>query len=91
MTKNKFVEETVKIWTDICVNVYLFDKQKLHIEDVTKDFEFVFDHTTFSPFGAACYFADPTHLTNQVRIGQKARVKRWVKWLVKNEVSRYRK
>ena len=89
MTKTKFVEEAVKIWVDICLTVYLFDKNKLHMDEITKDFEFVFDHTTYSPFGAACYFADPTHFTNQVVFGQKARVKRWKKWLVRNEVSKY--
>lgn len=76
--KDAYIAELVSLWASVVREVYL--KEPLHAQRVAED---AWHGTNMTPLRYVETFADPKHLTNRIQRGQKAREKRWTRWINK--------
>lgn len=79
MTKDQWISEVMKLWCDVVRVVYL--KEATGAAEVA---ERGWEGVNMTPLSYVIFVANPHNLTNQVVRGQKAREKRWKKWLKDN-------
>jgi hypothetical protein len=80
-TKEEYVKELVSLWEDAVRVVYL--KQPTNYGDELA--QRAWDGTNMTPIRYVMRVADPKYVTNMIGRGQKAREKRWNKWVKKHE------
>lgn len=76
-TKDQYTAELIALYEDVVRRVYLKEINSPVAELAQEAWE----HTTMSPLGYVVFIASPKMLTNRIERGQKAREKRWAKWL----------
>jgi hypothetical protein len=76
--KDNFVEEFVALWDNVLQTVYLKTSPTCVAE---KEAVEAWLHTTMNPLEYIRFVADPHKATNWIARGQKAREKRWEKWI----------
>ena len=81
--KQEYLDELVDLWVDVCNKVYKGSpKGKFAIDNILKhEAERAWEGTNYTPLEYVLRYADPKNVTNQIGHGQKAREKRWDKWV----------
>lgn len=77
-TKDEYTAEVVRLWEDVVRTVYL---KVPTVGAASPEAERAWDGTTMTPIRYVMWLASPHHPANMILRGQKAREKRWKKWL----------
>jgi hypothetical protein len=77
-TKEEYTAELVALWEDVVRRVYLKEPTPgVGLQNA----EDAWSGTNMTPIRYVIWIASPKMLTNMIHRGQKAREKRWAKWL----------
>jgi hypothetical protein len=77
-TEEAYVKEVIALWEEVVREVYLKEPGSGNGLKLAKE---AWEGTNMVPLHYVCFIADPKNLTNAISRGQKAREKRWTKWL----------
>jgi hypothetical protein len=76
--RSEYITEFINLWEEVVRQVYLKEPGKGNALKIATD---GWNGTNMSPLSYVVFVADPKNLTNMILRGQKAREKRWTKWL----------
>lgn len=82
--RENHLREVAALWLNMVSEVYLVKLEKIKFDK--EHAIFCWYHTTYSPLDYVMMIGDPSNVTNQIIRGQKAREKRWRKWVKQHEV-----
>jgi hypothetical protein len=82
-TQEEYTAELVLLWEDVVRTVYLKEPGP-YAPGIALE---AWEGTNMTPLRYVIFIASPRMATNMILRGQKAREKRWVKWLKSKGVS----
>lgn len=85
MTEQEYVEEYIRIFDSLMKDVYLRSLTAAERDFLAQEGATNYDLTNLSPLDVVIWLGDPDKITNQIERGQKARMKRYRKWLKENK------
>jgi len=73
-----YTKHVICLWEEVVRTVYLNEPSDCYAQEMALE---AWEQTNMSPLEYVIHIANPRSLTNKVLKGQKAREKRWDKWL----------